>query len=174
MSHKPVVFSSLLLLNVPQFVQIYPLNVFLVWICGRWIVQDNHKLMLNGIYLQLSFSCDWTWLPSYLIWNYWIWRLWFGKWLLYWFMISIPSLLFLLWDPRKKGVSAFANVYQLLLSPITSVELCCGFTGFWCRKLRHILSKSAESGAVDSARISRGVHLRTRSFCSEIVFFHNI
>ena len=35
MSHKPVVFSSLLLLNVPQFVQIYPLNVFLVWIWGR-------------------------------------------------------------------------------------------------------------------------------------------
>ena len=35
MSHKPVVFSSLLLLNVPQFVQIYPLNVFLVWVWGR-------------------------------------------------------------------------------------------------------------------------------------------
>ena len=118
MSHKPVVFSSLLLLNVPQFVQIYPLNVFLVWICGRWIVQDNHKLMLNGIYLQLSFSCDWTWLPSYLIWNYCIWRLWSGKWLLYWFIISIPSLLFLLWDPRKKMLRVF-----LLLQMF--INCCC-------------------------------------------------
>ena len=145
MSHKPVIFSSLLLLNVPQFVQIYPLNIFLVWICGRWIVQDNHKLMLNGTY-QLSFSCDWTWLPSYLIWNYCIWRLWSGKWLLYWFMISIPSLLFLLWDPRKKMLRVF-----LLLQMF--INCCClrsrVFNCLWIYSLLMSITQR------DSVKISR-------------------